>query len=341
MVVKCLASPGLPAPLFSHQPSPSPSEAEEGRKEERSHTLSLSPAFGTPFQSILTSYHTHNFASHPGPAHPSNTQHYYTATMDLDLKKLKVDQLREELGKRGMDTKGKKDELLERLQNAIDKEMLDAIDEEDEVGVPPPPPAPMSTSLPPPPPAPVQVPPPTSASKPAPGSPKPAAQSPTRMAPAVPAAPVAPSPAPVAPAPAAEEGAAATEAESGETEEEKKRRRAERFGIPISEEEKKKARAERFGLVKPAAAAAAPAAGSGGGGGAGGAGKAGKAASPAKAAAKAGPLEGVPVVDAEEEARRRARAARFGIADPKLEEEKKAERAKRFADPAKVEEDAK
>lgn len=260
--------------------------------------------------------------------------------MDLDLKKLKVDQLREELGKRGMDTKGKKDELQERLQNAIDKEMLDAIDEEDEVGVPPSP-APMSTSPPPPSPAPVQVPPPSSASKPAAASPKPAAQSPTRMAPAVPAAPVAPSPAPVAPAPAAEEGdklgVAATEAETGETEEEKKRRRAERFGIPISEEEKKKARAERFGLVKPAAAAA-PAAGSGGGGGAGGA---GKSASPAKAAAKAGPLEEVPVLDAEEEARRRARAARFGIADPKLEEEKKAERAKRFADPAKVEEDAK
>jgi len=252
--------------------------------------------------------------------------------MDLDLKKLKVDQLRDELGKRGMDTKGKKDELQERLQNAIDKEMLDAIDEEDEVGVPPPP-APMPTSPPPPSPAPVQVPPPSSASKPAAASPKPVAQSSTRMAPAVTSAPVVPSPAPVAPAPAAEEGASATEAETCETEEEKKRRRAERFGIPISEEEKKKARAERFGLVKPATAAAAPAGG-------GGAGVAGKAASPVKAAAKAGPLEGVPILDAEEEARRRARAARFGIADPKLEE-KKAERAKRFADPAKVEEDAK
>ncbi|GAB5032185.1 heterogeneous nuclear ribonucleoprotein u-like protein 1 [Nannochloropsis oceanica] len=252
--------------------------------------------------------------------------------MDLDIKKLKVDQLREELGKRGLDTKGKKDELQERLQNAIDKEMLDAIDEEDEVGVPPPP-APTSTSPPPPSPAPVPVLPSTSVSKLTAASAKPAAHSLTRMAHAVPAAPVVP-PAPVAPAPAAGEGIVKKGAETAETDEEKKRRRAERFGIPISEEEKKKARAERFGLVTPAAGNPA----SGGHGRAGGA---GKAVLPAKAASKAGPLEGIPVLDAEEEVRRRARAARFGIPDPKLEEEKKAERAKRFADPAKAEEEAK
>lgn len=136
----------------------------------------------------------------------------------------KVDELRDELTKRGLDSKGLKAELQERLQNAIDQEMLSALDEEP--GAAPPAPAP----------APVPAP------APAPVAPPPQQQrlpSPTKAPAPAPAVP-APAPAPAAPAGAAGPGtgssSVASAGEEGLTEEEKKKRRAERFGIPLSEE---------------------------------------------------------------------------------------------------------
>lgn len=126
-----------------------------------------------------------------------------------------MDELREELGKRGLDTKGLKAELQERLQNAIDQEMLSALDEEPAAAA-----APVPAPVPAPAPAPVAAP----------------VQPPVQQRPPSPTKAPAPIPAPV-PAPAVPAApASVTSGEEGLTEEEKKRRRAERFGIPPSEE---------------------------------------------------------------------------------------------------------
>jgi hypothetical protein len=50
----------------------------------------------------------------PEPTHYSN----------LDLKKLRVDELRQELSARNLDTKGLKPQLLARLKEALDKEQV-------------------------------------------------------------------------------------------------------------------------------------------------------------------------------------------------------------------------
>lgn len=157
-----------------------------------------------------------------------------------------MDQLREELTKRGLDSKGKKDELQERLQSAIDKEMLDAIDEEDELagGAE----AAGEEALPPIPPAPAPAPAETQARKPSPVKVTATATAPPSF--------LGQAEAPIANS-VPEVASSADEGQAELTEEEKKKRRAERFGIPLSEEEKKKNRAERFGLAPMAGAAGA------------------------------------------------------------------------------------
>lgn len=44
----------------------------------------------------------------------------------MDVKRLKVTELRAELGRRGLDSRGLKVELAQRLQEALDAEMLAA-----------------------------------------------------------------------------------------------------------------------------------------------------------------------------------------------------------------------
>jgi len=150
-----------------------------------------------------------------------------------ELAKLKVSDLKNELKIRGLSQIGKRSELLERLQNAIeagvsaegndeefDEDELLAGAEEDEE------PAPISKETP--------------------------SKKPTLTKPATPAtkaAAKATTPAAKVPTPAAKKTPAP--AESTETEEKEKtaqEKRAERFGI-VNEDLAKKSRAERFGIV--------------------------------------------------------------------------------------------
>ena len=48
----------------------------------------------------------------------------FALDIKMDISKLKVNELKEELKKRGLDTSGVKSDLQERLQNAIDDELL-------------------------------------------------------------------------------------------------------------------------------------------------------------------------------------------------------------------------
>lgn len=54
--------------------------------------------------------------------------------MSVDVKKLKVNELKEELQKRGMDTRGLKVDLVERLQAVLETEKDPTCDEEAEAG---------------------------------------------------------------------------------------------------------------------------------------------------------------------------------------------------------------
>lgn len=54
--------------------------------------------------------------------------------MSMDVKKLKVNELKEELQKRGLDTRGLKADLVERLLAAVEDEKQPTCDEEAETG---------------------------------------------------------------------------------------------------------------------------------------------------------------------------------------------------------------
>lgn len=60
--------------------------------------------------------------------------HVMSCMMSVDVKKLKVNELKEELQKRGMDTRGLKADLVERLQSVLEAEKDSTCDEEAEAG---------------------------------------------------------------------------------------------------------------------------------------------------------------------------------------------------------------
>ena len=223
----------------------------------------------------------------------------------VQIKKMTVVELREELTRRGLSSKGLKGELSERLEEALDKEALGPVNEEDdapttEVAAPiadVPAPAPVLL-------APVASPPVVSASPPA----APVAVAPTVAAPP----PVEAAAAVAAPSVVA---AAAVPAAPASAEEEKARARAARFGIPVRTLEPAAAPLPK--AVKPKAPAAATAAAASvpsaqapvvkKAGGRVRAAPAAAAAAPAKTAAP-----GAVVVSDADMARISARAAKFG-----------------------------
>jgi SAP domain-containing ribonucleoprotein len=193
-----------------------------------------------------------------------------------DLKKLKVTELRDELSKRGLDTKGVKDELITRLAAAMEGEEEAA----GAAGAAPATAAPAAVPAAEVAPAPVAAAAPAAAvAAPVPAAPAPAAAVPSAAEILASGKPIlaevdrrkmraerfggAVSPADAA---AAKKTAASTPAIGGlghfdPTEEfERRKKRAERFGLPIpvskaEESLKKKARADRFGIEVPVTAA--------------------------------------------------------------------------------------
>ena len=154
-----------PKALKSHQDSKEDTERNDVAKGERLSLSLLSPPLtckGTPPHSPLPTNATHAIRSRPRrppsalpPSLPGSRHLRYRRTnfrtlanlslwtrqntmadLEKDIHQMKVVELKEELKKRGLDVKGKKAELLERLEKAIDDELLGGGDDDDDADIP-------------------------------------------------------------------------------------------------------------------------------------------------------------------------------------------------------------